>query len=89
MRLLAFFRRISYTLLTYFHKFQTVILSLMVIGIVDYFFLYEILLAISPMALEAAPVILLILSIIAVRGAVKYTKKKAKEKKHYSFMSIG
>lgn len=83
MRLFAWIRRLGYMLQTFVHKFQTLLLSLMIIGIVDYFFLYEILLALSPMALEAAPIILIVLTILAVRGAVRYAKRKSKEKKHF------
>lgn len=83
MRLFAWIRKLGYTLTAFVHKFQTLLLSLMVIGIVDYFFLYELLLALSPMALEAAPIILIVLTILAVRGVAKYAKRKSKEKKHF------
>ena len=83
MRLIAFFRKLGYRLQAFVHRFQTLLFSIMVIGIVDYFFVYELFLALSPFALEAAPILLVALTVIAVRSAIKYAKRKAKEKKHF------
>jgi hypothetical protein len=88
MKLIEILRRIYYMLIYYYQKFQFIVLSIVVVGIVDYFFLYEILVSLMPLmsilALEIAPVF--ILSIIIIRGIIKFIRKKVKENKHYQFV---
>jgi hypothetical protein len=90
MKLIEILRRIYYMLIYYYQKFQFIVLSIVVVGIVDYFFLYEILVSLMPLmsilALEIAPVFIIILSIIIIRGIIKFIRKKVKENKHYQFV---
>lgn len=86
MRLIDLSRRWIYMLMSYVHKIQFLLFSLVLIGVADYFFLYEVFLALAPFELAAAPVLLTILAILLIRGAIRHTKKKAKEKKHFLFI---
>ncbi|MNN97041.1 hypothetical protein D3C81_2161240 [compost metagenome] len=55
-------------------------------GIVDYFFIYELLVSLSSVVplflLELGPIVFIILAIITIRGVIKYIQRKAKENKH-------
>jgi hypothetical protein len=83
-------KRLMYKFVFYYQKFQFLILSIFVVGLVDYFFLYELLVSIAPLAsvfaLEAAPVLFTVLLIVAIRGIIQLVRKKLKQRKHYSFM---
>jgi hypothetical protein len=87
MKLIEILRRISYMVIFYYQKFQTIVLSIVVVGIVDYFFLYEIFVSLMPLmsllALEIAPVVIIILSMIIIKGVIKFIRKKIKENKHF------
>lgn len=73
----------------YYSKFQLIVMSFVVVGIVDYFFIYEIVISLSSLVpmfiLEIGPVIIILLSIILIRGIVKF-KKKMKENKNLLFV---
>ena len=86
MRFVAWLKRWNYLMLAYFHKIQFVLFSLVLIGMADYFFLYEIFVALAPFELAAAPVLLTILAILLIRGAIRHIRSKAKEKKHFLFI---
>ncbi len=86
MRLRAWLKRWNYALTTYVHRIQFVLFSLILIGVADYFFLYEIFVALAPLELAAAPVLLAIMAILIIRGTVRHMKRKAKEKKHFMFV---
>ncbi|MEC0239950.1 hypothetical protein P4H66_08835 [Paenibacillus dokdonensis] len=89
MKAFDYLRRAYYKLSYYYQKFQFIVMSIVVAGIVDYFFIYEILVSLSALVpvfiLEIAPVIIIILSIIIIRGIVKFIKKM-KENKHLLFL---
>ena len=89
MKAFDYLRIAYYKLNYYYQKFQLIVMSFVVVGIVDYFFLYEIFVSISALVpvflLEISPVIIIILSIIIIRGIVKFIKKM-KENKHLLFM---
>ncbi|MFC5700366.1 hypothetical protein ACFPVX_03640 [Cohnella faecalis] len=87
MWLHSFFKRFIFTLMHYYQQIQHILLTVFVIGVVDYFFLYEIsvyLFATMPMlAVELIPLgVLLVLAIIVWRAA-KYVRRKMKDNKHY------
>ena len=86
MKTFEFLRRIYFKTVFYCQKFQKMIMSIVVIGIFDYFFLYELLVSLTPLmpllTLEVAPVFIIILSIIMIRGIYKFIRKKLKENKH-------
>ena len=89
MKAFDYLRRAYYMLNYYYQKFQLIIMSFVVVGIVDYFFLYEIFISLSALVplflVEISPVILLIVSIFIIRGIVKFIKKM-KENKHLLFL---
>jgi len=89
MKAIDYLRRVYYMLNYYYQKFQLIIMSFVVVGIVDYFFLYEIFISLSALVpvflVEISPVILLIVSIFIIRGIVKFIKKM-KENKHLLFL---
>lgn len=89
MKVLDYLRRAYSKLGYYYSKFQLIIMSFVVVGIVDYFFIYEIFISLSALLpmfiLEIGPVLILLLSIILIRGIVKF-KKKMKENKHLLFV---
>lgn len=84
MKAFDFVRRAYYKLSYYYQKFQFIVMSIVVAGIVDYFFIYEILVSLSGLIpvfmLEIGPIIIIILSIIMVRGIVKFIKKMKENK---------
>ncbi len=86
MRMWAWLKRWNYALMAYVHRIQFVLFSLILIGVADYFFLYEIFVALAPLELAAAPVLLTIMAILIVRGTIRYMKRKSKEKKHFTFV---
>lgn len=89
MKAFDYLRRAYYKLSYYYQKFQLIVMSFVVVGIVDYFFLYEILVSISALVpvflIEISPVIIIILSVFIIRGIVKFIKKM-KENKHLLFL---
>lgn len=89
MNAFDYLRRAYYKLSYYYQKFQFIVMSILVAGIVDYFFIYEILVSLSGLVpvlmLEIAPIIIIILSIIIIRGIVKFIKKM-EENKHLLFL---
>lgn len=89
MKAIDYLRRAYYKLGYYYQKFQLIVMSFVVVGIVDYFFIYEIFVSLSALfpvfILEIAPVIIIILSIFIIRGIVKYIKKM-KENKNLLFL---
>ncbi|MNI57059.1 hypothetical protein D3C73_1120970 [compost metagenome] len=86
MYLVNLIRRILFKMAFYYQKFQFIVLSIFAVGIVDYFFIYEILVTLSPfiptLFLEIGPIVLIIISIIIIKGITKYIQRKAKENKH-------
>ncbi|MRN53759.1 hypothetical protein [Paenibacillus monticola] len=70
----------------YYQKLQFIVLSVVVVGIVDYFFIYELFISLSTLVpvffLEIGPIMLIILSVIILRGVFKFIRKKMKENKH-------
>lgn len=86
MRLLYFLRRVLYTIAFYYQKLQFIVLSVVVVGIADYFFIYELFVSLSTLVpvffLEMGPIIIIILSVIILRGLFKFIRKKMKENKH-------
>ncbi|MEK5255266.1 hypothetical protein NST74_17520 [Paenibacillus sp. FSL F4-0125] len=89
MKAFDYLRRAYYKLSYYYQKFQLIVMSFLVVGIVDYFFIYEIFVSLSALVpvfvIEIAPIIIIILSIIIIRGIVKFIKKM-KENKHLLFL---
>ncbi len=89
MKVLDYLRRAYYKLSYYYQKFQLIVMSFVVVGIVDYFFLYEIFVSFSALApvflIEISPVIMIIFSVFIIRGVVKLMKK-IKENKHLLFI---
>ncbi|UHA73514.1 hypothetical protein [Paenibacillus sp. 481] len=89
MKAFDYLRRAYYKLSYYYQKFQLFVMSFVVAGIVEYFFLYEIFVSLSALApvfiLEIVPVLTIILSIIIIGGIVKFIKKM-KENKHLLFL---
>jgi len=85
MKLDELIRWTIYKLANYYQKFQVLILSLFIVGIADYFILYEIFVSLSAftpfLLLEISPVIIIVLSVIIIRGAIQ-SYKKMKENKH-------
>ncbi|RUS45862.1 hypothetical protein [Cohnella sp. AR92] len=82
MKLIEIIRMMIYKLVFYYQKFQVMILSIFVVGIADYFILYEIFVAASSLLLvELGPVIIIVLSVIIIRGSIRFYKK-TKENKH-------
>lgn len=86
MNIINYIRRTIYKLLYYYQRFQFLVLSIFVVGITEYFILYEILISLTPfipiLLLEVGPIIIIILSVIIVRGVIKFIHKKMKENKH-------
>lgn len=89
MKVCDYLRRTYYKVNYYYQKFQLIVMSFVVVGIVDYFFLYEIFVSLSALApvflLEIIPVLIIILSILIIRGIIKFIKKM-KENKHLLFL---
>lgn len=89
MKAFDYLRRAYDRLSYYYQKSQFIVMSCVVAGIVDYFFIYEIFVSLSafvPMfMLEFAPILIIILSIIMIRGIVKFVKKM-RENKHLLFL---
>jgi hypothetical protein len=89
MKAIDYLRRAYYRLSYYYQKFQLIVMSFVVVGMVDYFFLYEIFVSLSALVpvflLEISPFIIIILSIFIIRGIVKFIKKM-KENKHLLFL---
>ncbi|CAI6087056.1 hypothetical protein COHCIP112018_05310 [Cohnella sp. JJ-181] len=89
MKVLDYLKRAYRKLGYYYSKFQLIVLSFVVVGIVDYFLIYEIVISLSSLVpmfiLEIGPVIIILLSIILIRGIIKF-KKKMKENKHLLFV---
>ena len=56
--------------------------AIMVMGILEYFFLFEVFVVLLPLALEAGPILIVIILILAVRGIINYSRRKVKENKH-------
>lgn len=89
MKVIDYLRKAFYKLSYYYQKFQLIVMSFVVAGIVDYFIIYEFFVSLSALApvfiLEIVPVITIILSIIIIRGIIKFIKKM-KENKHLLFL---
>ncbi|TJY43873.1 hypothetical protein E5161_00215 [Cohnella pontilimi] len=87
---MEFLKHAVYKVAFYYQKMQIILLSIFVVGLVDYFFLYEFLMSLAPLAsvlaLEAAPLVLTVLLIVAVRGIILYVRKKMRERKNYSLL---
>lgn len=86
MRIIESLKKLVYSLVFYYHKLQYFLLSLVVVGITDYFFLYEVSISLSVLlTVELIPVVIVILGAILIRGLYKYIKRRMKENKHYLF----
>lgn len=92
MKMLNAINKLKIKLYLYYQSLQHFLLSIMVMGILEYFFLYEILIAVLPavpiLMLEAGIILAIVTAILAIRGIILYTKRKAKENKHYLFLSL-
>lgn len=86
MRFIAWLKRWNYVMMAYVHRIQFALFSLVLIGVADYFFLYEIFVALAPLELAAAPILLSILAFLLIRGTIRHVKRKAKEKMHFIFI---
>lgn len=88
MKVIDYIRRAYYRLSYYYQKFQLIVMSFVVVGMVDYFFLYEIFVSLSALVpvflIEISPFLIVIVSIFIIRGIVKFIKKM-KENKHLLF----
>lgn len=86
MRIIEWLKKLVYSLVFYYHKLQYYLLSIVVVGIADYFFLYEVSISLSALlAVEFIPVVIVILGVILFRGLYKYIRRRMKENKHYLF----
>lgn len=86
MKIIRWLSKAKYSFILYYHKIQHYILSLFVIGLADYFFLYELSLSVSSLlVVEALPLVVVVFTILIIRGLVKYIRRKMKEKNHFLF----
>lgn len=92
VKILNAINKVKIKLYLYYQSLQHFLLSIMVMGILDYFFLYEILVAILPavpiLMLEAGIILAIVTAIMAIRGFIRYTKRKAQANKHFLFLSL-
>jgi hypothetical protein len=80
-------RKTTYQLVFFYQKIQYYFLSIVVVGIVDYFLLYELSMSlIALLAVEAAPILIVIFSVIMIRELIKWIKRKMRDKNHYVFL---
>jgi hypothetical protein len=80
-------RKTTYQLVFFYQKIQYYFLSIVVVGIVDYFLLYELSMSlIALLAVEAIPILIVIFSVIMIRELIKRIKRKMKDKNHYVFL---
>lgn len=86
MDIMDIIRKTIYKMFYYYQKFQLLILPIFVVGITDYFILYELIISLSPfipiLLLEIGPIMIIILSVIIFRGVIRFIQKKMKENKH-------
>lgn len=86
MDIMDIIRKTIYKMFYYYQKFQLLILYIFVVGITDYFILYELIISLSPfipiLLLEIGPIMIIILSVIIFRGVIRFIQKKMKENKH-------
>jgi len=88
MKLFKLFNDLRFKLFQYYQNIQHLMVSIMVLGILEYFFLYELLIALLPIAIEAGPILIVILIILAVRGFIRYSRRKAQENRHLMLFSF-
>lgn len=90
MKYYEYLKTMMFMCVHYYQRIQNLVLSLFIIGIVDYFLLYEVsvsLIATMPLlVIELVPVGIFIFTVLVIWRAVKYYRKKMNENKHYIFL---
>jgi hypothetical protein len=87
VNIIEWLRKTTYQLVFFYHKIQYYLLSIVVVGIADYFLLYELSMSlIALLAVEAAPILIVIFSVIMIRELIKWIKRKMRDKNHYVFL---
>ncbi|MDQ0112237.1 hypothetical protein [Paenibacillus harenae] len=87
MKIINFLKVMKFKLYHYYQSIQHFLLTIMVVGILEYFFLFELLVALLPavpiFTLEAGSILIVIVAVLLIKGFMRYVKKKAKENKHF------
>jgi hypothetical protein len=87
VNIIVWLRKTTYQLVFFYQKIQYYLLSIVVVGIADYFLLYELSMSlIALLAVEAIPILIVIFSVIMIRELIKRIKRKMKDKNHYVFL---
>jgi hypothetical protein len=87
VNIIVWLRKTTYQLVFFYQKIQYYLLSIVVVGIADYFLLYELSMSlIALLAVGAIPILLIIFSVIMIRELIKWIKRKMKGENHYVFL---
>jgi hypothetical protein len=87
VNIIVWLRKTTYQLVFFYQKIQYYLLSVVVVGIADYFLLYELSMSlVALLAVQAVPILIVIFSVILIRGLIKWIKRKMKDKNHYVFL---